>query len=153
MGSVNLLPLPKIKAKLNIEEGGELHKVFTQTCYDHMEKYTPVGSGYLHAFTEVTAGKISYFSPYAHYQYVGRVYVMPEFDLAGFYNEQNDRWFSIRGQKKIPRSDDSPRSVSLKYNSSTATNYWDAKMWVTEKDDIYKEMQEYIDKNIKEVRI
>lgn len=68
-----------IAARLGIDEGGRIHKYFTEQCALHMDRFVPFDSGDL-ATTVVVNGKttsnvtvntITYEQPYAKYQYYG----------------------------------------------------------------------------------
>ena len=73
---VKLKPTSEIKARLGIEPNGRVQKFFTNTCYKHMDKYVPQRDGNLRTIVDVQADSITYESPYAHYQYEGKKYVM-----------------------------------------------------------------------------
>lgn len=111
-----LEPISKIKLKLGIEPNGRVQKFFTNTCYKHMDKYVPRETGTLRRVVQVDSDKITYQSPYAHYLYVGKVYVMPQNLKAAFYSEDYGFW-SKKGQAKIPTNRDikykTPRNRSL----------------------------------------
>ena len=76
---VKMNPDSVIEARLGIEEGGRIHKYFTEQCALHMDKYVPFDSGDL-ATTVVANSKvtgnvsedtITYEQEYAKYQYYG----------------------------------------------------------------------------------
>lgn len=64
-------PLNKIYKGLNLEQGGKVHKFFTNTCRNHMDKYVPRDTGSLREVVTMTAESITYEMPYATYQYKG----------------------------------------------------------------------------------
>lgn len=66
------------------------------------EKFVPMLNGGLREGTRVSDNKIIYPPPYAHYHYVGIVYVDPKTGAAGFLTD--DGWKSRKGIKKIPSS-------------------------------------------------
>ena len=108
--------ISQIKANLGIQPNGEVQRFFTNTCYKHMDKYVPRGTGSLRRIVRIASDSITYQSPYAHYQYTGKVYVMPQNQKAAFYSEDYGFW-SKPGQAKIPTNRDirykEPRNRSL----------------------------------------
>lgn len=70
-----LKPTSTIIANLGVEENGPVHKFFTNSCYNRMDKYVPYSgdTGRLHLRENVafTTDSIIYKMPYAHAQYVG----------------------------------------------------------------------------------
>lgn len=64
------------------------------------EKFVPMLTGSLRDRTKVEGGKIIYEGPYAHYLYVGIVYVDPETGYAGIPTKYG--WFSRKGVTKVP---------------------------------------------------
>lgn len=75
---MSLNPINTIKANLGIEANGRVQKFFTNTCKNHMDKYVPMDSGLLRQNVKIETDKVIYQSPYAHYQYIGELYVDPE---------------------------------------------------------------------------
>lgn len=49
-----------IKARLGIEPGGDVHRYFTHSCREHMEKYVPKKSGRLRREVVETVDSITY---------------------------------------------------------------------------------------------
>ena len=68
---MKMKPVSVIKADLGIEPGGRIQKFFTDTCYNHMDKYVPMDKGNLRDNVTKGTNYIEYQSPYAHAQYVG----------------------------------------------------------------------------------
>ena len=67
-----LKPISEIKANLGLEPNGRVQKFFTNTCYNHMDKYVPMGETEdLRRVVNIQSDNITYQSPYAHYQYKG----------------------------------------------------------------------------------
>lgn len=122
---VNMKPDSVIEARLGIEEGGRIHKFFTNQCALHMDKYVPFDSGDL-ATTVVDGGvvtgnvketTITYEQPYAKYQYYGM-----RKDGSHRINEGN------RKRDRHPQ----------------ATSYWDRQMVSAELPEIIEEVQNEI---------
>lgn len=70
---MGLRPISEIKANLGIEPNGRVQKFFTNTCYNHMDKYVPKDTGDLRTIVNMETDSITYQSPHAHAQYVGVV--------------------------------------------------------------------------------
>lgn len=68
---VSLKPTSQIKARLGLEPNGRVQKFFTETCYNHMDKYVPMDKGNLRTIVDLEDSNITYESPYARYQYYG----------------------------------------------------------------------------------
>lgn len=72
----------------------------------------------------IEGGVIEYDKPYAHYQYVGRVYEDPKYHVAGWYTEGYG-WWSRKGVKKIPRDLNSKRSPYLQYHGGGGKEWFE----------------------------
>jgi hypothetical protein len=138
---LNLKPTTSIIYITGSAEKGPIHSLFTQLCYNHMEKYTPFDTGNL-AIDSVVLRKdsITYNAPYSHYMYMGQV-MGPNIPIKD-KNGNIVRWFS-KGPKHYT-------GAQINYDKSKhhlATSYWDKHMWSAEKDDIIKEMEKYLEKH------
>lgn len=116
-------PTSVIESRLQIEDGGKVHKFFTETCAKKLDKYVPMDTGTLaetvvvggSVTKNVTADKITYSQQYASYVYFG---------------QRKD------GSHKI-------RNYSLDKHP-LAGPYWDKRMVTAEIKDIEKEVGEYM---------
>lgn len=118
-----------IKAKLKIQRGGAVHAYFTERCWAHMGRFTPGGaSGNLHKLVALTPGKITYLSPYAHYLYIGILYVDPETRSS----------YARKGITKVPTN------KRLNYHTPGTGRNWDKLMWSSQKQQIIKETEEFM---------
>lgn len=72
--AVTIKPTSVILANLKLNPNGEAQRQFTQSCYNHMDKYVPFrpGSGLLRTIVDLKPDRIIYQSPYASYQYYGK---------------------------------------------------------------------------------
>ena len=105
-----------------------MQRFFTDTCRKHMDKYVPLGdTGLLRQNVRTTINTITYESPYAHYQYIGKLYVME--NGKGAYYDPDYGFWSKPGVAKTPTDRD------LKHSGIT-TSYWDKHMWSAEKNDV-----------------
>ena len=140
---VEIKPISTIKARIGIQEGGPAHAFFTNSCYRHMGQFVPGGEdGMLNQNVDLQIDSITYKSPYAHYQYIGKLYVDPKYEKGAFYSEDYGFW-SRPGITKIPTNKD------LEYHTPGTGNYWDKKMWSSKSKEVIKEVQAYIDRGCK----
>lgn len=80
---------------------------------------------------------ITYEVPYAHYQYIGKLYVM-ENGKGAYYSPDYGFWSK-------PKTKKTPTDTDLRHDGITGA-YWDKKMWAAEKDEVLKEVQNYVAK-------
>lgn len=135
---VKFKPANTIVADLGLNEGGRVHKFFTQTCAIHMDKYVPFDRGTLAKYKIYGFDTIAYEQPYAHYMYVGKV-MGPNIPIK--VNGVIVKWFS-----KAPKY---YTGADIVYNTTKheyAGPYWDKRMWSAEKDDVIEEVQRYVDR-------
>lgn len=100
-----------------------------QACIRHMDKYTPMLTGTLKRSatlgTKIGSGRIEYASPYARYQYYGKLMVS---SVTGSPYARN-------GEKKVLTS------VELKYNTAShplAGPFWFERMKADHKNEIMR---------------
>lgn len=135
---IKLEPISTIKANLGIEQNGKVQKFFTNTCYRYMDKYVPRGdTGLLRETVALDTDTITYEMPYAHYQYIGKLYVDPITKKGAFYSEDYGFW-SRPGVKKERTETDLVHTNGF--------SYWDVQMWSVEKDKVCDEVEKYIAK-------
>lgn len=87
-----------------------------------IDPYTPYDTGTLIQNVKKLPFALHYKEPYAHYIYMGEVYVDPVYKVGGFYNESYG-WWSRPGVEKVP----SGRQFA-KFNTNhnpKATDHWD----------------------------
>lgn len=68
---VKIQPTSVIKERLGIEPNGRVQRYFTNTCYEHNDKYVPMDEGNLRKNSYAETDRYVYESPYARYQYYG----------------------------------------------------------------------------------
>lgn len=88
---------------------------------------------------------IHYLSPYAHYQYMGELYVDPVTGKGAFTNGEGLFWSRPGVAKK-------PTGKKLKHSTfrhPLATSKWDEAMMVARKDDLIKSYENYLRRNVK----
>lgn len=134
---LKLRPKEKIKERLGINESGKAQKFFTHTCRVHMDKYVPFDNGNLALRVWEEPKSLHYLSPYAHYQYEGRVMgpnvpIKRDGIVVGWFSPIKPKYYT--GQ-------------AINYNTdkhSLAGPHWDKRMWSAEKDKVIQELQDYI---------
>lgn len=136
---VKFKPVGEIKTRLGIQKNGPAHKYFAERCRQRMNaRYVPECKGVLAVTSEVNNNcEIVYKQPYAHYQYIGKLYVDPKTKKGAFYNEDYGFW-SRKGIKKEPTDKD------LHYSKPGTGPYWDKKMVSAEMSEIEKEIENYV---------
>lgn len=95
---VHMNSAKQIKERLGINPNGKVQKFFTDDCAKHMDKYVPMDTGILRTNIDKGTDYITYESPYAHYQYIGKLYVMD--NGKGAYYNPNYGFWSKRGVEK-----------------------------------------------------
>lgn len=136
-------PTSVIKARIGIQNGGPAHAFFTDTCYKYMGQFVPGGArGLLNQNVDIEVDKITYKSPYAHYQYVGQLYVDPIYKKGAFYSEDYGYW-SRPGITKMPTA------TPLNYHTPGTGSQWDKRMWTSRGKEVVSELQSYIDRGCK----
>lgn len=141
---VKFQPVGVIKSRLGIEKYGPAHKYFAERCRQHMNaKYVPSRNGPLATTSFVSSTcEIVYPQPYAHYQYIGKLYVDPKYKKGAFYNENYGYW-SRKGVKK------EATDTNLHYSKPGTGPYWDRKMVSADMPDVTKETQEFVKRGCK----
>ncbi len=141
--TTKLNPTSKIEARLGIQPSGPVQSFFTNTCYKKMSKFVPGGTmGFLNRNVSLKKDSITYESPYAQYQYHGKVMVDPKTGKAAFFSEDYGYW-------SRPKKYGIPKVLterSLKPKTPGTGAFWDKKMWTSCGDEVVKEIQDYVDR-------
>ena len=133
---VKMKPTSVIVAELGLKPNGQVQKYFTKRCADYMDRYIPMNIGNLRNQKDIGPNYVAYESPYARYQYYGKKMVMSNGKSA--YYSPNYGFWSKKGEKKTLTEDD------LIYHTPGTGDHWDERMWSVHKQDIIKEVQNYI---------
>lgn len=114
-----------------------------------MDPYVPANdmmlSQNVRTYVDGQYGIVEYNSPYAHYQYTGKVYIDPKTKAAGFWIE-GVGFRSRKGINKIPTN---RKLEYLKFRHPNATDHWDEAMLKARKKDLETAMQNFIDRGAK----
>ena len=115
---LTLQPTSVIKTRLGIQNGGPIHKFFTNECYKAMDEFVPrsagTDGGSLRETVSIEVDKITYESAYAQYQYHGM------------------------------REDGS--HVVKNYTTPGTGPYWDKRMWSVNKEKVIQAVQDEINR-------
>jgi len=116
--SLDLKPASVIKARLGIQNGGPIHKFFTNECMRHCDRYLPYREGNLSDTANITlrVDSFTYNQLYASYVY---------------YGQRRDGTHKIKHYTLDKHPEAGP--------------YWDKRMWATKKDEIIKAVQDKVD--------
>jgi len=119
---LEMKPTSVIKARLGIQKGGPVHAFFTSSCAKAMDKYVPFDEGNL-AGTVIENGE-----PTSNVRVDTITYSQPYARYVYYGISKSGKPLNYQKDKH-----------------SYAGPYWDERMWSAEKDDIVKEVQDYID--------
>ncbi len=139
--------LPSVRRvinKLGLGYGGKTQLKVTQTAREFMRPYVPALSQHLRNMAQIVDNNtaILYNTPYAHYQYMGVVYVDPVTLKGSFYSETYGHW-SQPNVRKIPSD------RKLKYTNPQASAHWDKKMLQERGREFERNLQTWFDKEYK----
>lgn len=118
-----------IENKLHIQDDGKAVEFLRDDVYRLSQPYVPQGStkglNRLHDFPN--AHTIHYSSPYAHYQYIGELYIA-----------KNGSSWAKKGEKKFPSGKQMHHTIG--------GPQWDKKMMNDRRNDIVKDLENFIKK-------
>lgn len=122
-----------------LENDGRVQKYLMTTADRFMMPFIPGGAGGMLAKKKTYPNNhsIKYISPYAHYMYMGKLYISPTLGVSGI-PIKNDVWWSPKGEKKIPTN------KKLKYHTAGTGAKWDKLMMQRRKNDLIKDVENYI---------
>ena len=129
----------KILKDHGLDENGKAIAFLRDDCKRLMAPFVPGGAGgtLSKQTTNPNNHSIKYTSSYAQYQYYRKMYISPKLGVSGI-PLKNDRWWSPKGEKKIPTN------KNLKYHTSGTGDHWDKRMLQKRKDDLVKDLENYI---------
>ena len=106
----------------------------------YFAKYVPMQEGILASNITIDPFKVTYNSPYAHYQWEGKLYVDPITGKGAFYDTNYGFW-SRPGVTKIPT--DIPLNHSKEQNP-LATSHWEVPAYNAFKDTVARAVTNYL---------
>lgn len=107
----------------------------------YFAKYVPMREGILAQNITIEPFKVTYNSPYAHYQWEGEKYVDPIYNVGGFHNADFSVWWSRPGVTKIPSGELLNYS---KEQNPLATSHWEQPAYNAFKDAVAKAVTDYL---------
>ena len=134
----HIQPASEIVKSLGLEEGGRVQTIFTNEVREWSEPYVPMDNGLLKNNTSMAADGTSYTyeSPYAHYQYVGDLYVDPKYLKGAFFNPHFGYW----SRPGIPKVRD-PNGKKINNWNGKRGPYWVERMWADNGKNICRELE------------
>lgn len=128
----------KVFVDIGLTPNGKTTKFITSSVAKHMDKYVPYDEGNLRKNISIESKRIIYESPYASYQYCGKLMVMD--NGKGAYYSPTYGFWSDKGKKKHLTN------IDLHYHTAGTGSYWDERCMTAEKDTIIREIQNYINR-------
>ena len=121
----NLDDVGTMLKKRGLEPSGRVQKLFTATCAKEMDPYIPMQQGILKNTRQIGTDKVTYNSPYAKFQYYGKLMLGVETRSA----------YAKKGERKVVTDKD------LKYNGAPKRGkLWDKRMWADKKNKILNDI-------------
>lgn len=121
----NLDDVSTMLKKRGLEPNGRVQKLFTATCAKEMDPYIPMQQGILKITRIIGTDSITYNSPYAKFQYYGKVMI----------GIKSRRVFADKGERKVVTGRD------LKYHGAPKRGkLWDKRMWADKKNKILNDV-------------
>lgn len=139
-------PIKKILAQKGISPTGDVQKQLTNIVNHRITRYMPYRTGILSGKSKriTSPTTIEVATPYARYQYYGKVMVDPKTGAAGFMTPNG--WRSRKGVPKV----ESDRKLNYdKTKNPMAGPRWDRHLIAAEGRAIVQELQDYVDKREK----
>lgn len=138
---VQIQPSQEIVRRLGLEPGGRAQRHFTNEVRRWSDDYVPMDSGMLknNTSTESDYTGYTYESPYAHYMYIGDLFVDP-ITLKGAFFDGVDKIWSRPNTPKIK----DPNGRKLNNWNGKRGPYWVERMWADNGDTICRELENYI---------
>lgn len=135
-------PLVKVASQ---KTGGKQGLLFlANEASRFMDPYVPAESLILaqniRIYVAGDRGVIHYLSPYAHYQWVGELYVDRKTGKGAFTDGQGNFW-SRPGVAKVPSGKPLTHST---FRHPLATSHWDKAMMTARKGDLVQSMDRYL---------
>lgn len=138
---VKFPPTSRVKVALGIQPDGPTQVKLVNSAYRRMGKYVPgKEDSRLNTNVKLSRKSITYDSPYAHYQYIGKLWVMDN-GKGAYYSPSYGFWSKPKAKKH-------PTNIDLKHPSGGGP-YWVEEMISAEGEDLKNEIERYIKKNMR----
>ena len=128
----------KIIKDHGLDRNGRVTRFLRDEADRLMNPFVPMDNGILRRNkTYPKNNEIKYTSPYAKYQYYGKMYISPKLGVSGI-PLKSGRWWSPKGEIKTPTS------KKLKYHTSGTGAKWNELMMQRRKNDLIKDVENHI---------
>lgn len=129
----------KIIKDHGLDKNGRVIAYLRNTADRLMMPFVPGGSDGMLAKLKTYPNNysIKYTSPYAHYQYTGKMYISPKLGVSGI-PLKSGKWWSPKGEKKLVTN------KKLKYHTSGTGDHWDKMMLQRRGKELAKDVENYI---------
>ena len=128
----------KILKDHGLNKDGRVTRFLRDDADRLMNPFIPIDNGMLRRNkTYPSNHEIKYTSPYAKYQYYGKMYISPKLGVSGI-PLKSGRWWSPKGEKK------QKTSKNLIYHTSGTGAKWDKILMQRRKNDLIKDVENYI---------
>ena len=130
----------KIIKDHGLDKDGRVVRYLRDTADRLMMPFIPGGAKGKLAKNKIypSNNEIKYKSPYAKYQYYGKMYISPKLKVSGIILKKYDRWWSPEGETKIATN------KKLKYHTSGTGPKWNELMMQRRKNDLVKDIENFI---------
>lgn len=142
------IKVPTVATVLNnlgLQPNGAAQVFVTNTAKEMMKPFVPVDNNALRSlvFPVDSFTALVYQSPYAHYQYMGKLYVDPITGKGSFFNQNYGHW-------SRPNVNKVPSERELKYHGGLLTGpKWDERMIEQRGEEFIRAIQAFIDRGKK----
>lgn len=138
----SIVDIPR-DGSLNLDEK-KIQVFLASEVVRHADKYVPFNQGFLKTSAAIApdGSKLSYNTPYAHYQWQGYVWVDPITGKGAFHDPVSGRFWSRPKTPKVPSAQ------MINYSGSPMRGaHWVERMYIDEGEQIEKAVMAYISGN------
>lgn len=161
--TVEMAPVRQVVSRLGVAQDGDVQMFITEMVSHRITRYMPYSSGVLATKTKFLGGipnhpkknehmadkkvritkptEITVLGPYAHYQYMGKVWEDPKLHEAGFLTENG--W---RSRKYVPKVETGRKLTYDTSKNERAGPFWDRELIAAEGAAMAADVQEYVDR-------
>ena len=139
---VKMKPVAQILRAHGLDKNGDVQRYWTSMVNQRITRYMPYRSGMLSGKLKYISGpgEITVATPYARYQYYGRVMIDPAIGAAGFMTKDGT-WRSRKGAAKVLTN------RPLTYDTSKhaqAGPFWDRRLIAAEGAAMVQDIRNYV---------
>lgn len=157
---VDMAPVQQVMKRLGVSPGGDVQMFVTNMVSHRITRYMPYSAGVLATKTKLMGGaeadhehmadtkvkitkptEVTVLGPYAHYQYMGKVWEDPKLHAAGFLTANG--W---RSRKNVSKVETDRKLDHDKSKNPRAGPFWDRALIAAEGAAMAADVQKYVDK-------